>query len=273
MNLIGKIFIVLIAVMSIFFMGLAVSVYATHQNWKELHTKTNAKFTQMRDDNDQLAAQIEQLKRTNSFERAARTKAIATLETRAQEIQQKYQDAVARLSSLQEEQNTAIESVSLAQSQLEQLKGQNTTLRDSIVKAQADRDEQFSQVRQLTDLINQAEGTKASLERRLQKLTDQYASAQEVLKAYDLKIDTPVHNIPPQLEGIVKAASQDLIEISLGSDDGLRTGHTVEVSRRDRYLGRAKIVKVQSDRSVGQLLSEYRKAPIQEGDSVQTKIR
>jgi len=35
MNLLGKIFVVLIVVMSIVFMTLALAVYATHKNWKE----------------------------------------------------------------------------------------------------------------------------------------------------------------------------------------------------------------------------------------------
>ena len=36
MNLVGKIFIMLIFVMSLFWMGFAVVVYATHTNWKDL---------------------------------------------------------------------------------------------------------------------------------------------------------------------------------------------------------------------------------------------
>ena len=36
MNLVGKIFVVIICVMSIFFMGLTVAVYATHRNWREV---------------------------------------------------------------------------------------------------------------------------------------------------------------------------------------------------------------------------------------------
>ena len=131
----------------------------------------------------------------------------------------------------------------------------------------------FQRVRELTDLINQAEGTKLTLERRLQKLTDQYSQANNVLKAHNLTIDTPVHSIPPEIEGIVQASSEDMIQISLGSDEGLRNGHTVEVSRGDRYLGRAKIIRVNSDISVGQLLTEYSKAPIRKGDRVQTKVR
>ena len=34
MNLVGKIFVVLITVMSFVFMAFALSVYATHQNWR-----------------------------------------------------------------------------------------------------------------------------------------------------------------------------------------------------------------------------------------------
>ena len=36
MNLVGKIFIVLILVMSILFMAFSISVYHTHRNWQDL---------------------------------------------------------------------------------------------------------------------------------------------------------------------------------------------------------------------------------------------
>ena len=36
MNLIGKIFVVLILVMSVLFMAFAMAVYAMHQNWREV---------------------------------------------------------------------------------------------------------------------------------------------------------------------------------------------------------------------------------------------
>ena len=36
MNLVGKIFVVLILVMSVVFMAFAMAVYATHRNWREV---------------------------------------------------------------------------------------------------------------------------------------------------------------------------------------------------------------------------------------------
>lgn len=39
MNLVGKIFVLLIFIMSLVFMSTAVMVYATHRNWKEESTR------------------------------------------------------------------------------------------------------------------------------------------------------------------------------------------------------------------------------------------
>ena len=275
MTLVGKIFIVLILVMSVFFMAMAVSVYSTHQNWKNARDQVRTLYNQARDDNQQLESEKEQLKNTLTLDRAARREAIATLEQRHQQMRTQFEEASNRYSTLLETNNTLVKSVELAQQQLEQLKDQVRELRTTIVAAQQDRDEQFAKVRELTDQINQAEGIKQSLEQRLRKLTEQFAKAETVLKAHDLHIDSPVTNIPPSLVGQVLAVNsgQEFVTISLGSHDGIKQGHTVEVSRRDRYLGRARITRVSPDRAVGELLKEYHKAPIQEGDSVQTKVR
>jgi hypothetical protein len=117
--------------------------------------------------------------------------------------------------------------------------------------------------------MHQAEGLRRTLDQRLQKLTEEYTQATTVLEAHDLSINSPVDNIPPQVRGEVVAVGKDMIEISIGEDDGLKPGHTVVVSRSDKYLARAQITRVTPDRAVGRI--QYRNAPIQEGDRVQTK--
>jgi uncharacterized protein YlxW (UPF0749 family) len=281
MTLIGKIFIVMILIASIVFMSFAICVYATHQNWKELVTSTNPAKPGLRqqlrsaqDTNTDLESQLERLKNVLSMERAARTEAIAVLEQRNQELDRTHAETNAKYEQLFAQHSTAIATVQQAQNQLEQLKQQVTALRQSILEAQRDRDEQFAKTRDLTDLLHQSEGTKVILEQRLKKLTDQYARAQEVLKSRGETIDTPVANIAPQVEGKVVEAGEDMITISLGSDDGIRPGHLVDVSRRDQYLARARITRVTADRAVAQLLgNEFRKATVQEGDNVQTKVQ
>ncbi len=270
MNLVGKIFTVLILVMSILFMGFAMMVYATHRNWREEASTAQSDLSRIRSENDRLQEEIEQRKATLAHERAARRTALARLETQVQEKQQQFEARNQQYSELLAKQRAATDAVLNAQRQLDQLTEQMTTLEGEIRTARQDRDQQFGRVRELTDQMHQAEGIRRRLEQRLQSLTEDLTAATTVLKANDLSIYTPVNNIPPEVRGEVLSVGPDMIEISIGEDDGLKPGHTVVVSRRDKYLARAEITEVSPDRAVGRI--QYRNAPIQEGDRVQTKV-
>jgi len=66
------------------------------------------------------------------------------------------------------------------------------------------------------------------------------------------------------------------VEISIGSDDGIREGHELEVYRASNnttaYLGRIVIRKTRPERAVGEILKDYIKGPIQANDRVFTKV-
>ena len=66
-----------------------------------------------------------------------------------------------------------------------------------------------------------------------------------------------------------------LIEISLGTDDGLLKGHTLEVYRKDgsAYLGRVEVTATQPDKAACKILPQFRQGPIQGGDRVTSKLR
>ena len=81
-------------------------------------------------------------------------------------------------------------------------------------------------------------------------------------------------DVPPALRGKVLAVNQnDLLEVSLGSDDGLRAGNTLEVFRGSSYLGRVQVLTTQSDRAVAKVLPDYKKGVIQKGDDVATRFK
>jgi len=84
---------------------------------------------------------------------------------------------------------------------------------------------------------------------------------------------TPVVDIPPRVDGIVtNVGEKTLIEVSIGSDDGLRAGHTLEVFRNNAYLGRVEVTQLEPDRAVCRIIPEYRKGIIKRGDRVATKL-
>jgi len=62
------------------------------------------------------------------------------------------------------------------------------------------------------------------------------------------------------------------VEVSVGRDDGLRTGHQLDIFRNGSYLGRIEIRTIADDKAVGKILPSYRKGFIQAGDRVASKV-
>ena len=79
MNLVGKIFVVLIFVMSLVFMTAAMLVYAMHRNWREevLNPQTglNRKYVDLQAHNKELTDQLDKLKQQVAAEKNAQRQA------------------------------------------------------------------------------------------------------------------------------------------------------------------------------------------------------
>jgi hypothetical protein len=72
---------------------------------------------------------------------------------------------------------------------------------------------------------------------------------------------------------IVDSAHDGLVEISAGSDDGLRKGDKFEVVRRgdgskSSYVGRIEVVEITTDHAVCRSDPKMLRSPIQRGDRV-----
>ena len=283
MNLLGKILTGLILILSIFFLGMAIAVYATHRNWDELvnnQTPTGSKplglkhqLSNAQNEGQRVSAQLEESHTKLAIERAARRAALARLESERQQIQdqlQQQQDANVQLVVQANEATTALQT---AQANLARLNDEVEQLREDIRVAQKDRDSQFEDVVRKTDLYNQAQSQLVGLQARVDQLTERIGRQAAVLDKNDLTEFDPVIDIAPRLDGIVLDVSDsNLVEISVGSDDGLRKGHKLEISRGDRYLGRIVIVDAFPKRAVAEIIPEFRQGRIRRGDRVFTKV-
>ncbi len=168
----------------------------------------------------------------------------------------------------------AVAALDTAQQNLARLTKEVEGLRSEIRSAQGQRDQHFDRVVELTDQIHQAQGEVKRLEERRIQLAAQLASANLVLDRHGLHKDLPVDGIPPQLRGKVLAVNRDnMIEVSLGSDDGLREGHTLEVFRGSKYLGRVQVLHATTDRAVGKIIPGFKKGIIQKDDDVATRFK
>jgi hypothetical protein len=274
MNFIGKIFVVLIFVMSLVFMSFAIAVYGTHQNWKQEAEKQQGLVTIARNELAKAEEAAQKLEAEKKREIDAREQALAKLEEQRKEAATAREQLAKEHNALMVKDQEAVVALKAAQQNLERLTKEVEGLRGEIRTAQGERDKSFERVVELTDQIHQEKGEVERLKERRLQLAEQLASAELVLKRHGLDKDMPVDGIPPMVRGKVLAINRDdMVEISLGTDDGLRVGHTLEVFRGSKYLGRIELLHTTTDRAVGKIVPGFKKGIIQRDDDVATRFR
>lgn len=280
MNLLGKILTGLICVMSILFLAFALAVYATHREWDELVNNPpgstpvglKTQLANALEEGNQLKEDLDESLNKLAIERASRTMALARLESERQRLQQDLVEREMANQQLTEQARQATATLQTAQANLAALKEEVDKLRNDIRVAQEDRDAQFDEVVLKTDLYNQAQSNIKALQARVEQLTERIGRQASVLDKNNLNEFDPIIDISPRVEAVVVDVSDGkLVEISVGSDDGLRKGHEFEISRGDKYLGRIVIVDAFPKRAVGEIIPELRQGRIRRGDRVFTK--
>lgn len=286
MNLVGKIMIVLILIMSMVFMAFSVAVYATHKSWMEMVMRPREKaagglpvglrfqIADQKDENQKLQDKLTKLQEELARELSAKAQAIAKLEEARAAWTAEVTQLRADNAKLEEANKTQLASLTTTTTTLETLTKEVEGLRDEIRVAQDDRDQNFKKVITLTDQVQQTQGELKRLEERSVQLVTQVAAQKKVLNAYQLSEFTPTDRRPPPLHGKVVAVNQnDMVELSLGSDDGIKASHQVDVYRATNYLGRVEVLSTSTDRAVGKILASYKRGIIQKGDDVSTGFK
>lgn len=289
MNLVGKIFIVLIFIMSLVFMSFVVAVYATHTNWRDIVMNTTVtaekplglkpQLDQAKARNQELSDQLDKLKQEAIAEKAARQQQLGKLESENEQLKQQRDQQLKDLAKLEQQVREAVAAMEATQKTAAALRTEVEGLRGEIRTAQKQRDAHFEQVVKVTDELHQNVNELKAVQDRNKTLAADYAKALEVLRKFDLKPDPSAYSgVPPKVEGKVDAVNgAGSIEISIGSDEGLMKGHQLDVYRIGQgaavYLGRIEITATQPDKSVAKILPEFQKGQIQVGDSVASKLK
>lgn len=278
MNLVGKIFIVLILLMSLTFMGFAISVYATHQNWQEIvnnpQTGLKAKLAAMTLERNQKEAQIKELEERRKAELAARQDKLTAAETERNELRREHDALVNEHADLVQRERAAVAAMETTQQTLAAMRTEVEKLRTDIHTSQTERDEKFKEVVKLTDDFNQAQNELKRLKAQGAVLADQIAHQRTIANRMGVNLNAAPETVVVKADGIVEASNQKdgLVEISLGSDDGIKRGTLLNVKRGARYIGRIEVVEPAPEKSVARVLKEFRKAQIERNDIVTTPI-
>lgn len=285
MNLVGKIFVVLILVMSLVFMSFSIAVYATHRNWRDVvlgnpaQNKVGLKEELQKADNrfKELEASRQRLETELANVKSSRDRAVAALETERNNLINETKRLNDQVTGLNKQVSDATNTMGLTQDTLKKLREQMAVVQEQLDAARLERDDKFKDVVKLTDDLAQATGELSRLDQTNKKLVQDNSALSLALQDANIQLD---RKGPPRVDGIILASNTNgYVEISIGSDDGLEKGHELDVYRtgpsvaENKYLGKIRIVQTQPDRSVAQVLANFRKGIIQKEDRVATRLQ
>ncbi len=207
-----------------------------------------------------------------------------------QELQTKLKSAEQQIALLSndskaklEETNSANAGKDLAEKDSTTRAGQMARVQEELQSAVKARQEMFMEKNRMFEEKTQAEIVASALrtrngemEKELKRLSSENKRLRESGGTAGAKPGQPRDNFPSvPLEGaVVRSDDTGLMQISLGSDEGLQRGHTLELYRLSppAYLGRVKVIEVNPKDAVAQPVGQLNGKP-SKGDRVASQIR
>jgi hypothetical protein len=276
MNFLGKVFIVLVLVLSIVFMSFAIVVYTTHRNWRQLAEQQGAKLQELNQEITRLKTEHDQKVEQLTAEKVAQQQQAAKLEGERDMLAQTNTAIQATLDTLRQQERERLAALAATQKNNEDLAAQVAELAKQKRDTEAARDAQYAQMLDATEKRNQLVGLFETATERNRQLTQEVSRMTAAMQASGLDPSIDVNAITPTVDGIVRQIRRSngvqLVEVSIGADDGLKAGDTVEVFRGNRYLGRVNIRETSPDKSIGEVMRSFQQGAIQEGDRVATRL-
>jgi hypothetical protein len=285
MNLIGKIFLFAVFIMSLMLMTLAGAIYVSHVNWRSEVERTSdqcvpgqlpgykIRLQEAEQKRAELEGQISHLKQAVAESERSRDQVLAKLQSAIVQKDAELKALRAEKEAREQDQREKVALLEKAQQDLEQARQQVEGLTKQVADQQTKVDTQVGKSAELSAQLAETRSFLTIAEERKAQLEKQVANARLLLQQSGLDIDSLPKDRVPTVEGQVLAVATGSIEVSLGSDDGLQVDHILEVYRQGEYVGRAVVTSVRPDRAVARIVKEYARGIVQRGDRVTTRLK
>ena len=232
-----------------------------------------AQLTDAKKERELLTQQINDLTQRVAEKEAARDQVVAKLQTALERKDEELQVLRGEKEKREDEREQAQAELTATRTELEKVTKTVDDLRSQVRGMQAKVDEQVDRTAKLAGDLHEKESFLEIAVERKKQLEKQVANARDLLKQHGLAIDSLPRDHVPAIDGVVTAVADDAVEVTLGGDDGVQTGHFLEVWRDDEYLGRVQVISVKPDRCMGRVVPEFRRGIIQPGDRVATRLK
>ncbi len=273
MNLVGKIFVGIIALMSVVCLTISAVSYASHHNWKEKSADLTKQLNDAKQQQQALTSQKSELESEIQANEQRYLSSIEALKTKADVLEKSNVELKQKNDQLQQdlEQRTAI--IETNNSHIDDLRQQLSATAVDLASAQQLRANYLQDLAKTMEKLHELSAKYGDLEEKNDDLGKSYDEALTVLNQNGLSADPSDYADLPKfaVQGTietVREGNDGLLMISIGSDDGLSEHNKLDVRRGDSYLGKVEVVTVEPNRAVCKVLPEYRQGVMMEGDDV-----
>lgn len=282
MTFVGKILVIVIMVFALVFLALTTVVFTTETNWKDrvsalLEEKTKLQQEKLRLESD-VAQQVGNLEAAKKEMTVAEKKFRDEIKDLADQNARRQQEITTQRTATE----TALQETAKAQAEAQARIDEAMVLRKNLETVQKQRDEFKLQQVELDQKILLQERELEVARNNNKNLREKVSVYSGALRKANLTDDFEYLKgslgAPPTVEGQVTKvdAKNQNVEISIGSNDGLKVGHELYLYRTSptpEFLGKIQITTVDVQQAVGRVIGKtIHGKKIQEGDNVSTKI-
>jgi predicted nucleic acid-binding Zn-ribbon protein len=288
MSLLGKIFVVVVTILSIIFLGVQSALFYHSKDWRDAYVKLEelhkneidkrektiselkGTITQVEKTRETLEANVAQLKDLNK-----------STEDRFQAKSEEFNKTRSDLETLQSTHKVVATSLDGKEKELSESRTRIDQLNQDLQKSLGEKETAEAQVARLI-------GQKAALEKDLAEVRKEYSDTKQKLLDMQLvmeeleRLGVPVgtlvinHKPVPPINGKVAGVKADvtpaLVVVTVGKDDKVEKGFQFTVYRGAEFVGKVVVEKVNADSSGCRVLFTAPGKVIKAGDDVATRL-
>jgi hypothetical protein len=281
-NVVGKILIVLQLVFSLCFMCFAGAAYTFHEGWKKKADTLQSKLGNTEQQLSEQQSQRQQESDNLKGELTAMTTRAQMAEAKVTGIETSLTQALGNLANAEQQRDRHLADLAIAQQEAQARIAETTDARSENLRLNDRVVDGISVRRTLEDDLLDRQGRIDEAVQRELQMVEELARLRGLLRTNKIDPnDSIVGPVPAPVEkitGVVTAAkknesrSAELVEISIGSDDGIAKGMRLIVYRGAKYICEIEITEIYPDLSVGRVIESTRNGNIEREDNVTTKL-
>jgi len=275
MSSMAKIFVVVNLAFGIFAFGSAATLLGAQDDYKMELGKLSQQFEEYRAETDKDIADLEN-QRSQQSQKASEELA------RANQLEAERDDLNARLADANTANQTLMSTVDTLTQELRTQNQVNSSNKEFLDRLSSDVQRATEEMLNAKTQLDKEIGNRVGLEQQVTELSEQVQTLaaekgelegqNRELRFWLSEMEKRYGKLSPSegAPGVVSAVRDNLVSISVGTNDGVRVGDVYHIRRGGTYIGQIRITTVDKNLSVGIFDTEFTGptgAPPQKGDT------